>query len=801
MATTVVQATQHVLVESATSVVSSLSAAAVAEFKTLETGVAQEVVSATDDNVSNILHKVEGAVKVVAHEVADGVVHVVETVKQHPELIAEGVLAVAIGVASLVQPELIAGEIAILGKMAADSAKKTVTQIASEEGEKIVTAISKDLADDAKIEAEKDKLQAEEKKKAEGGEVAVKEEVPKTAEEKNMVNDNGEKTISIEIQTPVAKVDEAPKTGSEKDAAPVELKITIGSDGQIKAVSKSVVEEPKPAEKTVVPVVAEQTEVPALVSQETCSPLEKSLKPEEVSATKLEPIAAAASLIPDNPAAEASQSEPLSSDTPNLKETSIPIILEVPLATESRSLVDLTVETKETNSKIKVVELPISMSAIAVDPSVDPSPRSMADEAPGSSEKISGPPIVDTPKEMPKETTQPEILAVLGIVHHDVVEEPANIMKAVVQAPEKTEETFVQQLLHRPNSEELIDPLKAATKTISAQQQASVEPVPDSEQVPKIIARQVVDLREEKADDVSSQPVKGFFPTTSEVIGDMKIPVTPGLPPSVEAINQNVPNTTSASLVAEVPSTSPIASQAKELAVAALENNSTESGSTIVTAATSITQVTETTMKTIEVPSSAGVKMVTVSQESLDILHSKLDAMHEAIQLITKTLALHLPVPPSPVSAIPKAVEVAPSPALQTQKIPEPVVQEQVISTDAQPILTTPLNEATPNKTTSPPLETPILPETLPVSPQSTVPKRPTHVKRGSVIGSIGKFLWPFGGAPPPSKDTTIQVSTLEVAAEVEVQIRPKIRAPGLGSTKAVSTVEVTEVQAMPMAA
>jgi hypothetical protein len=41
-------------------------------------------------------------------------------------------LAVAIGVASLVQPELIAGEVALIGKMAADSAKKTITTIATE---------------------------------------------------------------------------------------------------------------------------------------------------------------------------------------------------------------------------------------------------------------------------------------------------------------------------------------------------------------------------------------------------------------------------------------------------------------------------------------------------------------------------------------------------------------------------------------------------------------------------------------------------------------------------------------------
>lgn len=81
--------TEHVLVETATAVVSSLGAAATAEFKTLESGIAQEAVSATDDDVSNIIQKVEGAVEVVVEEVVNGAEHVVETVKQHPELIAE----------------------------------------------------------------------------------------------------------------------------------------------------------------------------------------------------------------------------------------------------------------------------------------------------------------------------------------------------------------------------------------------------------------------------------------------------------------------------------------------------------------------------------------------------------------------------------------------------------------------------------------------------------------------------------------------------------------------------------------
>ena len=39
--------------------------------------------------MSNILHKVEDALETVAEEVYNGAKHVVEAVKQHPELIAE----------------------------------------------------------------------------------------------------------------------------------------------------------------------------------------------------------------------------------------------------------------------------------------------------------------------------------------------------------------------------------------------------------------------------------------------------------------------------------------------------------------------------------------------------------------------------------------------------------------------------------------------------------------------------------------------------------------------------------------
>ncbi len=81
--------TEHVLVETATVVAATVAKAASSEFKTVESGIAQEAVSAADDDASNLLDKVEGAVEVVVEEVVKGVGEVVETVKQHPELIAE----------------------------------------------------------------------------------------------------------------------------------------------------------------------------------------------------------------------------------------------------------------------------------------------------------------------------------------------------------------------------------------------------------------------------------------------------------------------------------------------------------------------------------------------------------------------------------------------------------------------------------------------------------------------------------------------------------------------------------------
>ncbi|PVH77888.1 hypothetical protein DL98DRAFT_656454 [Cadophora sp. DSE1049] len=834
---TVVKATEHVLVETATAVVSSLGAAATAEFKTLESGIAQEAVSATDDGVSNILHKVEGAVETVIEEVVNGAQHVVETVKQHPELIAEGALAVAIGAASLVQPELIAGEVAILGKMAADSAKKTVTQIASDEGEKIVKAISKDLAEDAKAEAEKDKLQAEEKKKAEGGEVVVDGEaakvvVPEGAEVKPVVE--GEKSIAIEIQKPAAKTEDGVKDAKmEKEVAPVELKITIGSDGEIKAVSKSVVEEATPVEstaeeKTAAPVATEKIEVPAVakkevpvpVNPETAAPVvEKTLdlakelpvpaEPENsIPATEPKPVEAP----PTKSESVVSQLEQIPVSTLVVKEVPVPITQEVVTA-ESKTLpteVAPVLQKEPVKEEVKATELPVSKPVVETEKKSEPEPLVKAAEVLTTNENAPVEAIVSETKDF----VEPEILSVLGITHTDAPEEKK---EALTAEPEETE-SFVEQLLHRSNSGEPIVPVEKADEEESLPQSATVESVPEVKQEPTIIPCATEELKKEEpaaapvqSEEIIAQPQ---ISTQSEQVSSSSEPksITPTEPAQQDAPELNStplePNPTPTEHE-QTPIPSAL-SQAKDLAVSALASSAAESGPNLVTAAPSVTNITTTTTKTVEAPSSSGVKMVTVSQESLDILHSKLDAMHEAIQLITKTLATHLPAPPAPAPVVLKEVETESTPIPVTQVISEaiaqtvsePATQEPEIPAPIQPTSTA-SDEVTPVPTasTNPP-------ETQPTT-QSTTPKRPTHVKRGSVIGSIGKFLWPFGGSAPPSKDATVKVSTVEITGSGEVEVQeqmPKPRssgrdsAPGLGVTKAVSTVEVTEVLATPVA-
>lgn len=57
-------------------------------------------------------------------------------------------MALGIGVASLVQPELIVGSVALVGKMAADATKETIDEIVVESGNSIVKGIAKEVTDE-----------------------------------------------------------------------------------------------------------------------------------------------------------------------------------------------------------------------------------------------------------------------------------------------------------------------------------------------------------------------------------------------------------------------------------------------------------------------------------------------------------------------------------------------------------------------------------------------------------------------------------------------------------------------------
>ncbi|KAH7389018.1 hypothetical protein BKA64DRAFT_127757 [Cadophora sp. MPI-SDFR-AT-0126] len=826
---TVVKATEHVHVETATAVVSSLGAAATAEFKTLESGIAQEAVSATDDGVSNMIHKVEGAVETVIEEVANGAKHVVETVKQHPELIAEGALAVAIGVASLVQPELIAGEVAILGKMAADSAKKTVTQIASDEGEKIVKAISKDLAEDAKAEAEKDKVQAEEKRKAEGGEVLSDEKAPEVVvpEGAAEVKPVTEKTIAIEIQKPAAKTEEGSKDSqTEKEAAPVELKITIGSDGEIKAVSKSAVQDTKPVqetaeEKIVAPVVTERLETPVVAKLEVPIPV----IPESATAVTEKPL----DLLNEIPApTKPEESLPTEPQPTEIKEAA-PIkaeqvpdsslaVKEAPIPTTQEAVlaeVDIlpsgaipVVEKGPVKEEAKTTELSISKPVVENETVTESEALVKAAEVLTTNESVPVKPNAFTTKE----NAEPEILSVLGIIHSDAVAVQEAAQRPVEKDVSTSElaESFVEQLLHRSNSGEPVLPVENGDeKSISDPSPATVESILEEVQQPTPVPVVKAELKEQEpavAPVESSAPKESSRPETLPVPAAVESePASPSKPLQQDAPDAKPTSSETSQKPAEdKDSPNPSAlSQAKELAASAIASSAVESGPNLVTAAASVTNITTTTTKTVEVPSSPGVQMVTVSQETLDNLHSKLDAMHEAIQLITKTLAAHLPAPPSTAPVAVKEVEPESTPIPVAQAIPAtpepiaPIVSESTNKDPESPIqIQQPMN-GTADETTPIPTISSSPPETQP-----TIPKRPTHVKRGSVIGSIGKFLWPFGGsAPSPSKDAVVKVSTVEISSEEEVQ-RPRTKSSGKGAapgpevTKAVSTVEVTEVLA-----
>lgn len=112
--------------------------------------------------------------------------------------------------------------------------------------------------------------------------------------------------------------------------------------------------------------------------------------------------------------------------------------------------------------------------------------------------------------------------------------------------------------------------------------------------------------------------------------------------------------------------------------------------------------------------------------------------MHEAIQQMTKVLALHMPVP-----------------TLGASESKPNETMEDVIS-EALATAVKPLTDLVPeimhqnDDTTHPPLEEPSAPK--------SAPKRPTPGQRTSFIGAIGKVFWPFGSSEKMATVTVTEV-------------------------------------------
>jgi hypothetical protein len=136
--------------------------------------------------------------------------------------------------------------------------------------------------------------------------------------------------------------------------------------------------------------------------------------------------------------------------------------------------------------------------------------------------------------------------------------------------------------------------------------------------------------------------------------------------------------------------------------------------------------------------------------------------LHIAIKQITETLALHLP-PPTPTVESSK------------QSTAEAVTSEMEVVSAPPETPSVPSAEPSNAKITEVSVET-----ATPAAEQSPS-KRPNLEKRSSVLGSIGKILWPFGSSSP----TKSTVEGIEVATADS-------------SVPKVPTVTVTEVPPTP---
>ena len=123
-------------------------------------------------------------------------------------------IAVGIGVASIVQPELIVGSVAMIGKMAADSAKKTASDIAVTASTHVVNEIGKDItediAKDAKVEATSTKTEVTQK------ETKVDEEKGTVVKTETKATSQKTKVVATGIAKPLTEASDAvPEASNE----------------------------------------------------------------------------------------------------------------------------------------------------------------------------------------------------------------------------------------------------------------------------------------------------------------------------------------------------------------------------------------------------------------------------------------------------------------------------------------------------------------------------------------------------------------------------------------------------------
>ena len=181
-----------------------------------------------------------------------------------------------VGAASMIQPELLPGAVAIVGKMASDAAKKTVIKIATDEGKKVGAAIGKDISDDAAKQ-----------KAAKAG-----KEAPDAAKDKTPVPEGTPlaKAATSEASKDVPEAADTPKdltNGHQEDIDKPETSATVSSIDTTKAIDhEASAMEKKPVEASApVTLVAAAASISQTMTTTKTTPQEPAKASEKAMAT------------------------------------------------------------------------------------------------------------------------------------------------------------------------------------------------------------------------------------------------------------------------------------------------------------------------------------------------------------------------------------------------------------------------------------------------------------------------------------------------------------------------------------